>query len=254
MEELSRTTVTDEVYNLLKNKILNLDYKPGRALSAVKITKEMNVSRSPAREALIKLQSDNLVEIIPQVGTKVSLINIDKLNEERFLRTSLENSALTRFTYDHSNEQIEKMEELILKQEQALLSQNFIKLLDYDNRFHEIVFLSIRKPDCWKLLTNYNSNEYRLRLLALLALKETTQYVINSHESLLKFIKERNEKKVIECSNLHFSKMNEEIPKLLSIYPEIFEYNETKNKIQNTRINKDENNFMDSVLKNKSYL
>ncbi|MDC7249372.1 MAG: GntR family transcriptional regulator [Sphaerochaetaceae bacterium] len=109
MEELLRITVTDNVYNILKDKILNLDYKPGRALSAVKITKEMNVSRSPAREALIKLQSDNLVEIIPQVGTKVSLINLDKLNEERFLRTSLENAALTTFTYNHSTDQINNM-------------------------------------------------------------------------------------------------------------------------------------------------
>ena len=81
--KLGRTT-TEELYNIIKRRILHLEYKPGYALSALTLSEEMNVSRSPAREALIKLAADDLVEIFPQIGTRVSLINLNKVGEERF--------------------------------------------------------------------------------------------------------------------------------------------------------------------------
>ena len=62
------------------------------------ISERLNVSRTPVRDALIKLAKEGLVDVIPQKGTSVSKIDLKRVEEERFLRESLELRAIEIFT------------------------------------------------------------------------------------------------------------------------------------------------------------
>lgn len=217
-----RSNTAEEIYSILKKRILHLEYKPGFALSALTLSKEMQVSRSPAREALIKLSADNLVEIFPQVGTRVSLINLKKVSEERFLRKSLEESALKVFINKYSKQDIKDMKSLIKKQSAVLKQKDFLAFVLLDDEFHKTIFRAIDKPQCWSLMNNFGSNEFRIRLLSLPSVNKTTEAVVDSHTKILEAIESRDEKLALEISNHHLSRISDEIPKLLEIFPEIF--------------------------------
>src|SRR5690554_1963253 len=90
MAPFVRTTVSEEIYRTLREEILSLRFKPGEELNLQVLCDQLQVSRSPVRDALMRLASDNLVDIFPQRGTRVSLINLREVEEERFLRKSLE--------------------------------------------------------------------------------------------------------------------------------------------------------------------
>ncbi len=72
MPSLMRTTVADGIYRTLRDMILGLKFEPGQELNVVDLTERLQVSRSPVRDALMKLSNDKLVDIFPQKGTRVS--------------------------------------------------------------------------------------------------------------------------------------------------------------------------------------
>ena len=65
------------VYRKLREDILSLELPPGELLDEVKIGQRFNLSRSPVREALIRLASDGLVRTLPNKSTMVAPLNIE---------------------------------------------------------------------------------------------------------------------------------------------------------------------------------
>lgn len=72
-------TQGDKAYSILKKKIINQELRQGTAIVASEITAELNMSRTPIREALRRLDSDGLLEIIPQKGTYIRVFTITDL-------------------------------------------------------------------------------------------------------------------------------------------------------------------------------
>ena len=80
--------------NALKDQIINLDLLPGTKLSEMKIAKLYGCSRAPVRDAFSELRVKGYLESRPQVGTFVSKINLDRVEEIRFVRESVETAVL----------------------------------------------------------------------------------------------------------------------------------------------------------------
>ncbi len=94
MSEL-KDGVTRQVYLTLRRDILNWRLLPGRRLSEKDIAGRMNISKTPVREAFIKLQGEGLLEIRPQRGTYVSLMDMEQIEEVRFTRYCVESTVLS---------------------------------------------------------------------------------------------------------------------------------------------------------------
>ena len=71
----------DEVLDIIRDKILYLDFKPGQIILDTEIANSLQVSRTPVREALLFLKQSGFINIYPQSGTFVSLIDIDLIRE-----------------------------------------------------------------------------------------------------------------------------------------------------------------------------
>ena len=246
MTRSTRQTTAEEIYEILKSRILNLHYKPGYSLSAASLSEELEVSRSPVREALIKLAVDNLVEIFPQIGTRVSLINLDKVNEERFLRRSLEESALKEFVETHKKESLFRMRSLVAQQKIALENNEIVEFLKQDDAFHEESFKAINKQTCWELVISFTANEHRLRLLSLSSVGGTQDIVLDAHLNLIAAIENQQEATAIKILHQHLSRISNEISKLVAQYPEIFTYNDAGN---SSRYPKKNTEFPENFLK-----
>ena len=89
-------SVAMQVHNYLRQQILRLDLKPGQALSEKELSLQLSVSRTPVREAFIRLSEEGLVDIFPQRGTIVAPIRMDEIKEAQFLREILETAIVRR--------------------------------------------------------------------------------------------------------------------------------------------------------------
>ena len=74
LERLRGENNKDYSYRVIKEAIMSLELKPGQAISEIELAEMLNISRTPIREVMAKLKEENLVEVLPQVGTYVSKI------------------------------------------------------------------------------------------------------------------------------------------------------------------------------------
>ena len=89
-ERLPRETGRDYALRTLKDNIVRLALKPGSLVSENELAAEMGLSRTPVREALIELSKVKIVEIYPQRGSAIALIDCHMVEEARFMRRVLE--------------------------------------------------------------------------------------------------------------------------------------------------------------------
>ena len=90
VSRLLRGTAREQTLETLRNEIITLHLAPGVALSENELAAEHGVSRTPVRESLILLQGEGLVQVYPQVGTFVSLVDPERVAEAQFIREAIE--------------------------------------------------------------------------------------------------------------------------------------------------------------------
>ncbi len=111
MEYLVNRSLSYKVFLEIKNRILKLELKPGTPLIENKIAEQLSVSRTPVREALIKLSKENLVTLISGKGAFVSLVSLQDLEELFVVREALEGIATNIATLKISDFVMESLEE-----------------------------------------------------------------------------------------------------------------------------------------------
>src|SRR5690349_12947762 len=89
-----RGNTRGEVYGRLRDAIVAAELEPGRQLSENELAEFFGVSRTPIREALVRLRDDRLVEIVPQLGTFVTRISEAAVSDAQFIRQALECAAV----------------------------------------------------------------------------------------------------------------------------------------------------------------
>src|ERR1700761_4870476 len=89
-----RATIAVQIYRHLRRQIVAGDYAPLQPLSENELAAVFGVSRTPIREALGKLEEEKLVSILPQYGTFVSPIVIDRVFSDQFVREAIECAAI----------------------------------------------------------------------------------------------------------------------------------------------------------------
>ncbi|BBU32104.1 GntR family transcriptional regulator (plasmid) [Burkholderia sp. THE68] len=89
----AREKSTDTVYQALRERILSNDLRPGTQMLEQELVEMFGVSRTPVREALIRLQNEHLVQIIPRHGMRVRNVSMADIEEVFQVQTSLEATA-----------------------------------------------------------------------------------------------------------------------------------------------------------------
>ena len=90
------TSLQDQSYHTIRRKIVYLDYKPGEKLGVKQLCDDLDMGRTPVREALVRLAQEGLVRTVPQSGTYVSPINLTLAESACYIREHLEKQPPTQ--------------------------------------------------------------------------------------------------------------------------------------------------------------
>src|SRR3569833_167391 len=94
MRRRGRTTSASTIYRDLQRQIVKMDLRPGTALGEQMLADRYGVSRTPVREAVIRLSEEGLVDVLPQQGTFVSRLDITLIPEAVIIRQALEGATV----------------------------------------------------------------------------------------------------------------------------------------------------------------
>ena len=157
----------DYVYRMLFKNIVFLRLTPGEIISENMISDFFSVSRTPVRDAVLRLATDELVTVYPQKGTYVSYINMDRVRESIFMRIVLESEAIRLACRTFDENAIFLMKSNLEHQAFCYQKGHLEEVLQLDNDFHKILFVTNRLPRVWKAMQSINTEQYRIRYLKL---------------------------------------------------------------------------------------
>ncbi|HVG48313.1 MAG TPA: GntR family transcriptional regulator [Rubellimicrobium sp.] len=132
-------SLSQRVYASLKEAILGLSLKPGAILRKGEVCEALGVSRSPVSEAVARLASEALVDVVPQAGTFVARLSMDEVREGAFLREALELAAAEEVAQGVTEEQLVELRRNLRLQAGLVQDGDFGGFYEADARFHELI-------------------------------------------------------------------------------------------------------------------
>jgi DNA-binding GntR family transcriptional regulator len=141
-----RIQANNGIYEILKKRIIEMEYTPGQAIAEKELIEEFGVSRTPIREALLRLSQIGLIEMVPRVGTFVSQIDLMMVRHAYEVKTNLEGLAAELSSQRATQEEIAELFEIISRFDGYDIVEDYKSCIQDDQRFHQIVRHASRNP------------------------------------------------------------------------------------------------------------
>jgi len=158
-------SIRPQIYAALREAIVRLQFKPGELLSEKDIAQQLGASRTPVREALIQLSQEGLVEIFPQIGTRVSKLKITEIMEALFIREALECAAARVAASRMTPADLEKLRGTVEAHRRAQEANDLDTVAALDEEFHHLIIERSGFPNVWRLIRSARAHLMRLRNL-----------------------------------------------------------------------------------------
>lgn len=217
------TNATEKAYNEILRRILTMELPPGTYISRNDISEQLEISKTPIREALQRLELDGLVKIFPQSKTLVTKLNIEEIKRKNFLRIAIEAEVIKKMIELYDEEVIAKLEEILEKQKESI--EDIGKLDDFnnlDNDFHNTMFKAVGQEELNSLLRSKMGHKIRANRLEL-PRQGKVKNLYEDHRAILDGIKEKNIQKADEALRTHLSRTISKIEDLKKEKPYFFD-------------------------------
>lgn len=216
-------TAAAQAFASLRDAIASLRLQPGQSFSEQEVARQLGVSRTPVREAVIRLAESGLIEVLPQRGTFVRKISRKAVEDAHFVREAIEvavvREAATRtlpaafFTAACG---------LIRDQRAAAHNDDLQRFLALDDALHRSIADATGRKQVWSVVEMQKTQMDRVRSLALAGVVPYTR-IIEQHEAILKAI-ERGDVAASEAAvHTHLAETTAVLEPLSRQHPELFE-------------------------------
>jgi DNA-binding GntR family transcriptional regulator len=207
-----------KAYQLLKKRIVSLELKPGEKLDIENLEKEMSLGRTPIREALLKLEAENLIESPSNKGSYVKHISfqdVKNLFEALFV---IEKFAAKLACRRITSEQLQQMKQINKSINKALDERNFLEITVENSNFHKLLAKASANQYISSILNTLQNEAQRLAYLSYsqetpvnYSLEEHFRLVRQHHANIINFLEKKQtedlENQIVEHLELFRSRI-----------------------------------------------
>ena len=213
----------NDAYNQIKYKIIHFDYVPGQKISEKTISTELDLGRTPVREALIRIEREGLIEVIPQSGTYITKIDMKTAEEGRFIRECIEPKIMTEAALRIDDGTMELLRQNLDEQDQTANNQEPDAFFDLDQTFHHSFYNVVGRDSVWQWLQINNTQLNRFRRLRLKQLTLDWDMLATQHKQIYTAIQSKNVDDLLYLVGQHLHLMLDEKQQVLDAYSDYFQ-------------------------------
>jgi GntR family transcriptional regulator, rspAB operon transcriptional repressor len=213
---------SSRIYSDLRAELVSLRRRPGEVISEAEIALSYGVSRTPVREAILKLADEGLLEIFPQSGIFVSRIPLAALPEAIIIRKALEETTARLAAERATSSQILALRAILERQREADIAGNRDAFHQADEAFHGAIAEVARYPGIWALILQVKVHVDRYRRLTLPQTGRMAQ-VIAEHEVILAAIENHDPARARAAMEAHLERLLRDISATQHTNPEFFD-------------------------------
>lgn len=203
-------SISDQIYELLKKKILNSEILPGERLMQEEVAKAFNASRTPIRHAFQLLEKDGLVERLPQNGVRITRLDLDTIKDLFAIRRVLEAYGVELACKRIQPKTIETLRHIrdqagqILESSSIPMETKLRQLFELNSLFHETIYQSTNSRYLMDLISNLRNTVLRLRALGLRK-DDSWRQAWDEHSRLIDCFERRDKKAAGKLMRRHIA-------------------------------------------------
>ncbi|WP_407179368.1 GntR family transcriptional regulator [Bradyrhizobium sp. STM 3562] len=217
-----RTTASSRIYAELREELVSLQRRPGEPISEAQIALSYGLSRTPVREAILKLADEGLVDIFPQSGIFVSRIPLGALPEAIIIRKALEETTARLAAERSTSSQVLKLRSILERQRECDAAGDRDGFHQADEAFHATIAEVAGHPGIWSLIQQVKVHVDRYRRLTLPQAGRMAQ-VIAEHVPILAAIEAHDASAARDAMESHLEHLLRDISVTHDINPEFFD-------------------------------
>jgi DNA-binding GntR family transcriptional regulator len=173
-------TLRELCLNKVRNAIITGYFPSGKRLVERTLCEELGVSRSVVREVIRYLEAEGLVEILPNKGPIVSLLNWDIASQIYEIRLLLEQSAVVDCTQNLTDDKAEQIKSLLVELEKAFTNDDINLIIATSSELYETIFTIAKHYIAWEVVQRLNGRISRLRAMTM----KSTQREISGYQRI----------------------------------------------------------------------
>lgn len=213
--------LSQRVYDVLRAAIFDLVFPPGAVLRKGAICERLGVSRSPVTEAFTLLQTEGLVEVVPQSGTRVTRLSMDELQEQAFLRDAIEVAAAARVAMTRTDAQLTELTRNLRLQHLLQEDGDDIGFYQADEAMHALIlgFTGYRSvPDITRAVA------VQLKRARMMLLPEAGRIAetLDEHDRIVDAIRAQDAEAASAAMRHHLAQLLTRLAPLEAAHPEYF--------------------------------
>ena len=216
-EPIKRSLV-DDAYSAIRARILDNHYPPGTQALEQALADELNISRTPVREALIRLQNEGLVEVVPRHGMRVLPVSPADMKDIYEVLTALEPMAAALVAARKpSSDELKPLIEACKQMERALKADDLDAWARADEHFHrQLIELSGNRLLVQQVLNTWD-RAHRARMFTL-RLRPKPVHSTREHMAIVEYLKNGDAEGVFACYRAHRARASRELLDSLERY------------------------------------
>ncbi|MGI9354597.1 MAG: GntR family transcriptional regulator [Rhizobiaceae bacterium] len=182
----------DQIYTMIRSLILTGVLSPGGTLEEKSIARRLGVSRTPVREAVQKLSDENLVDVKPQSGTRVTDISYRQVHQAFIIRRALESETVAAAAANMTAKDEARLERNYVQHKLAIEREHFVDAIRIDDEFHQTIADIADLPMLWRAITISKAQLDRCRHMAV-PKEGYGESTLQQHRAILDALKGRDE-------------------------------------------------------------
>ena len=180
--------LNQKAYDEIRRRILEGEFLPSSPISEYQLATDLNISRTPVREALKRLEEDGLVWSIPNKGTFIAELSAQDIMEIYQVRECLEGLAARIAAEQMSEKDIQLLEKEITLLNELKFTGKVDEIFQCDIRLHKLIIASTQNIRLGKILVTLDDQMHRVRVIFSQS-PDWLQAVIQEHTTLVEKIK-----------------------------------------------------------------
>lgn len=207
--------LTDWAYETIKEDVLNLRHPPGGQLRVETLADQMGISRTPVREALLRLQSEGLLRSVARVGffvTEISRVDLQELFELRILLESyIADKAATYLT----DADLKRLDDLVKDQNMVVTKTgDLATFLKMDVELHDLLLERAGNKRLIRMMETVQDLTFRERALSIRSAQNISE-TLKEHQRLVEGLHRRDGQLASRLMREHLSAVRDRILRLV---------------------------------------
>ncbi|WP_255437506.1 GntR family transcriptional regulator [Thalassobacillus sp. CUG 92003] len=160
----TKLLLKDFAYEKIKEGILHERYKPGSFISEKDLIEELEMSKTPIKSAIVRLESEGFVKVSSKRGIIINDLSIDRINDIYNLRIALESFNCEQIYNKITGHELESIEKNLNDMEQIVEELNVTEFARVDHEFHRMISKIAGNEEIQRILINYGDHLFRITL------------------------------------------------------------------------------------------